>query len=64
MGASGARDYDLAYPEGGNAIGIGPIAGMVIPVVQLDSDHDATLTSPDGAITLALSSSCIAEIPN
>lgn len=57
-----ARDYELAYPEGGNAIGIGPIAGMVIPVVEFDSDHDAILISPDGRITLTLGSSYIIEI--
>lgn len=57
-----ARDYELAYPENGVAIGIGPIAGIIIPVVELDSDHDAVLMSPDRTIRLALSSSEIVEI--
>ncbi len=54
-----ARDYALAYPENGVAIGIGPIAGLALPVVELDSDHDAWITSPDGSVKLLLSSSYI-----
>lgn len=35
---------------------------MVIPVGELNSTRDAVLTSHDGRITLALSSSSIEEI--
>jgi hypothetical protein len=42
-----ARDYALAYPEAGTAVGIGPIAGKTIPVATLDSEDGITITSPD-----------------
>lgn len=47
-----ARDYELSYPENGEAIGIGPIKGEVISVYELDSDHAITIISPDGRIDL------------
>jgi hypothetical protein len=31
-----ARDETLAYPEDGHAVGIGPLASISIPVVEID----------------------------
>jgi len=43
-----ARDYELAYPEDGHAIGIGPMEGMVVPVEELDYDTELLyFVSPD-----------------
>jgi hypothetical protein len=56
-----ARDYDLAYPEGGIGIGIGPITGEAIPVTEMDYDTGRLgMISPDGKIELAGESSGIA----
>jgi hypothetical protein len=55
-----ARDPTLAYPENGVAIGIGPIDGVRIPVVELDSSRGVSFTSRDGRITLRCESSGIA----
>ena len=55
------RDYELAYPEAGLGIGIGPIAGERIPVTQMDYLKGAMrFTSADGRITLDCESSGIA----
>lgn len=44
-----ARDSELAYPENGHAVGIGPIVGMVVPVSELNYDTgQLNFTSPDG----------------
>ncbi len=44
-----ARDGETAYPEGGKAIGIGPIEGKTIPVLERDETNEQIhLTSPDG----------------
>ena len=44
-----ARDPQLAYPEGGVAIGIGPIEGMRIPVTEMDYPaNNLCFSSPDG----------------
>lgn len=44
-----ARDSDLAYPENGHAAGIGPMAGMVIPISELNYDSGQLhFASPDG----------------
>ncbi len=51
-----ARDSTLAYPENGIAVGIGPIHGMTIPVTELDSDHDISIKSPSGLVTLRCAS--------
>ena len=49
-----ARDPALAYPENGHAIGIGPIEGVVVPVVELDYDTGRLLfASPDNAYQFA-----------
>lgn len=47
-----ARDYEVVYPVNGVAVGIGPLAGQVIPVACLDSDHEVTLDSPCGRYRL------------
>jgi hypothetical protein len=53
-----ARDYDLAYPENGVGIGIGPIAGQPIPVNEMDyASGTMQLRSPDGRIALKCESS-------
>jgi hypothetical protein len=52
-----ARELALAYPEEGQGIGIGPIAGQLIPVVVLDSDHDICIASPCGLFELKCTSS-------
>ena len=44
-----ARDSELAYPEEGKGIGIGPIEGQLINVTGIDYDSgELELTSPDG----------------
>jgi hypothetical protein len=56
-----ARNRELAYPEGGVAVGIGPIAGQAIPVTEMDCDAGKMyLASPDGRIVLECESSGIA----
>jgi hypothetical protein len=53
-----ARDYDLAYPENGNGIGIGPIADQQIPVTEMDyASGTMQLRSPDRKIALTCKSS-------
>lgn len=54
-----ARDGRLAYPEGTVGTGIGPIDGLRLPVVLLDSDHECVLKSHDGRIRLRCESSGI-----
>jgi hypothetical protein len=55
-----ARDKALAYPEGGRAIGIGPIAGIPVPVTEMDYDTEhLSLTSPDGSVSLKYDSGTI-----
>ena len=54
-----ARDYSLAYPQDGIAIGIGPIEGERIAVVQLDSSAPAECTSQSGRFKLQCESSGI-----
>jgi hypothetical protein len=44
-----ARDTQLAYPEGGKALGFGPIEGEVIAVMERDERRDRIeMQSPDG----------------
>ena len=46
-----ARDSDLAYPENGHAIGIGPIEGVSIPVTEIDCNTGVLrFSSTDGTI--------------
>jgi hypothetical protein len=56
-----ARDIDLAYPDGGFGIGIGPIDGQAIRVTEMDYDTGYfRVTSPDGSVILECESSGIA----
>lgn len=56
-----ARDTELAYPEHGIGIGIGPIDGQAIPVTEMDFDKgEMRVVSPDGRIVLECESSGIA----
>jgi hypothetical protein len=48
-----ARDTTLAYPNGGKTVGIGPIAGEEINVVERNEHRERIeLDSPDGKIHL------------
>ena len=44
-----ARDIGLAYPDAGHGVGIGPIAGLRIPITEMyyDTEH-LSVTTPDG----------------
>lgn len=56
-----ARNTALAYPEHGVGIGIGPIDGQAIPVVEMDYEAGhMEVESPDGRIVLKGESSSIA----
>lgn len=55
-----ARSTEVAYPEHGLGIGIGPIAGQQIPVTEMDYEvAHMRLMSPDGRILLECESSGI-----
>ncbi len=55
-----ARDYSLAYPEGGFGIGIGPIAGILIPITEMDYDTETlNITNPEKSILLSYSEGTI-----
>lgn len=44
-----ARDSELAYPEDGHAVGIGPMEGMVVPISEINYDTGQLhFVSPDG----------------
>jgi hypothetical protein len=56
-----ARDSSLAYPVGGIAVGIGPIAGQSIPVTEINYDKDSLqIVSPNGEFALAYEDGVIA----
>lgn len=56
-----ARDESLAYPENGLGIGIGPIDGQQVPVVEMPFEVDRfRITSPDGRMILMCESDGIA----
>ena len=56
-----ARDIELAYPERGVGVGIGPIDGQAIPVTQMNYETGhMRAVSPDGRIVLECESSGIA----
>jgi hypothetical protein len=56
-----ARDPEPAYPEGGHGVGIGPIAGVAVPVEEIDYDTErVSLISPDGRLTLKYESGMVA----
>lgn len=49
-----ARDPSLAYPESGMGVGIGPIEGKEIPIIEIDyATGVLRAVSPDGKIKLA-----------
>ncbi len=49
-----ARDPALAYPEDGEAVGIGPLAGQRIKVSELDYDSETLhVVSPGGDYALS-----------
>jgi hypothetical protein len=48
-----ARDPELAYPDGGKAVGIGPIHGQVIEVMERDERREQiAMESPGGRFHL------------
>jgi hypothetical protein len=48
-----ARDTEVAYPDAGKVVGIGPIDGQVIAVLERDERRDRiTMQSPDGRFHL------------
>ena len=56
-----ARNTELAYPEAGVGVGIGPIDDQAIPVAEIDFDTgEMRLASPNGRIVLVCESSGIA----
>jgi hypothetical protein len=55
-----ARDSELAYPEGGMAVGIGPIEGIRIPVKEMAYPaNNLHFDSPDGRYNFAYESGTI-----
>jgi len=55
-----ARDTNLAYPENGVGIGIGPINGQVVPVAEMDyKSGKFQASSPNGKFFLDCESSRI-----
>ncbi len=60
-----ARDPTLAYPENGNGTGIGPIAGVSVPVVEKDYNNEKlNLLSSDGKVSLSYDSGMITVLVN
>ncbi len=45
-----ARDPTPAYPEHGHAVGIGPIAGLSVPVIERYDTPDVEFVGPDGSL--------------
>lgn len=59
-----ARNTELAYPEDGIGIGIGPIEGQPIPVIEMNYEvSHMRVVSPNGRIVLECESSGIAVCP-
>ena len=55
-----ARDSELAYPEAGMAVGIGPIEGIRIPVTEMAYPaNNLHFHSPDGRYHFAYESGTI-----
>jgi hypothetical protein len=49
-----ARDPELAYPDAGTAVWIGPLAGQRLPVTEIDYATERLDTiAPNGAFTLS-----------
>jgi len=48
-----ARDHSLAYPSNGKAVGIGPVDGQLIDVVERNEKQERIeVVSPDGGVRL------------
>ena len=48
-----ARSNEIAYPEAGAVLGIGPLQGQTISVTELDYQTERLqLKSPDGSVTV------------
>ena len=43
-----ARDIELAYPVDGKAVGIGPLAGQILDVTEIDYDTSTLTDAPVG----------------
>ena len=55
-----SRDTELAYPENGHGIGLGPIDGMSIEITEKNYDTDElAVTTPDGLVRLDYESGII-----
>jgi hypothetical protein len=55
-----ARNTELAYPQNGRGVGIGPIEGEIIPVAEMNYDTGTmNITSVDGRLVLECESSHI-----
>jgi hypothetical protein len=50
-----ARDVELKYPVDGRAEGIGPLAGQVIPVQEIDYDTSMMTDAEVGAFSISYS---------
>lgn len=58
-----ARCADLAYPENGTGIGIGPIGGLAVVVTEMNYDTgEMRVTDPGGRFVLECESSGIAVL--
>jgi hypothetical protein len=58
-----ARSTELAYPENGIGIGIGPIAGQAIPVTEMNYETgELRVIDPGGRFVLECESSGIAVV--
>jgi hypothetical protein len=58
-----ARDSSPAYPENGYALGIGPIAGMSIPVIEVNyNTGNLRFSSPDGKFSFQYDSGTLTVI--
>lgn len=58
-----ARDPSPAYPDGGHAVGIGPIEGVSVPVTEINYETgELRLISPDGAFCLCYEDGTLAVV--
>src|SRR5271157_2305766 len=58
-----ARSIELAYPEGGVGVGIGPIEGQAIPVTEMNyATGEMLVVGPGGRFVLECESSGIAVV--
>jgi hypothetical protein len=58
-----ARSTELAYPDGGVGVGIGPIDGQPIPITEMNYDTgEMRVVGPGGRFILECESSGIAVV--